>query len=145
MKRTLLIFATVALGFTTLNATTATSILTNATSLEITKDNIIEVYDWKVITKNGKSEGTSLNLEEAKRMIALFSAGDIIIENQITSYNVLRSEAKDTTKRLYFWKVESNYGQSEGFAYSQAAAERLIALAAKGDIITYKVIASKDY
>ncbi|MBF8149878.1 hypothetical protein ITJ86_08200 [Winogradskyella sp. F6397] len=144
MKRTILIFATVVLGFTTLNATTKNTIPTNDTSLEITTDNIIEVYDWKVITKNGISKGTSLNVEAAKRMISLFSAGDIIVEKQIKSYKVLRSEAKDTSKRLYFWKVQSNFGKSEGFASSQSAAKRMISLAATGDIITYKVIASKN-
>ncbi|WP_178986040.1 hypothetical protein [Winogradskyella helgolandensis] len=145
MKHSILIFATVVLGFSTLNATTENTIATNETSLEITIDHIIEVYDWKVITKSGTSEGTSLNLEEAKRMIALFSAGEIILEKQIKSFKVLSSEATDTSKRLYFWKVESNYGKSEGFASSKSAAERLIALVSKGDIITYKVIASKDY
>ncbi|SDG61986.1 hypothetical protein [Winogradskyella thalassocola] len=145
MKRTILIFATVVLGFTTLNASTEHTIVTNETSLEITTDNIIEVYDWKVITKSGKSEGTSLNLETAKRMITLFSAGEIILEKQIKNFKVLRSEATEISQRLFFWKVKSNYGKSEGFASSKSSAERMIRLASKGDIITYKVIASSKY
>lgn len=145
MKRTLLIFATVVLGFTSLNAATENQTLTNEATLDITTDNIIDVYDWKVITNNGESSGTSLNLHDAKRMIAMFSNGEAILEQQIISYKVLQSEATDHSKRLYFWKVECNYGKSEGFASSKSDAERMIALVAKGDIITYKLITSEKY
>ncbi|WP_179349114.1 hypothetical protein [Winogradskyella pacifica] len=145
MKLTILFFATVVLGFSTLNATTKSTIATNETSLEITTDNIIKVYDWIVITKSGKSEGTSLNLEDAKRMITLFSSGEIILKKQIKSFKVLKSEANDTSKRLYLWIVESRHSKSQGFASSKSAAARMITLASKGDIITYKVIASSKY
>lgn len=143
MKRTILILATVVLGLTTLNAATENKIPTNETSLETATDNIAEVYDWSVTTKSGKSNGTSHNLKEAKRMIALFSNREIVLEQHIKSYKILNSQAINLSDTSYFWKVESNCGKSAGFTLSITAAKKMIALVAKGDIVTYSVIASK--
>lgn len=143
MRKSILIIATVVLGLTTLNATNLKMTLNSEISVEINDDNIVEVYDWKVTTRNGESSGTAQSLEEAKRMIKLFSNGEIVLEQQITSFKMLASEASNNNNRLYYWKVESNYGNSDGFASSEATAKKMIALVAKGDIVSYKVIASK--
>lgn len=93
MRKSILTITALVMGVITLNATNFKETLNSEIPVKITKEAIVEVYQWSVTTPNGKSSGTALSLADAKRMIKLFSSGEIIIEKLITSYKVLVSEA----------------------------------------------------
>ncbi|WP_299116153.1 hypothetical protein [uncultured Winogradskyella sp.] len=144
MKNSILIISTVVLSFLNLNATTLKTTANPAiVETEITENNITTIYEWSVKTLTGKSSGTASSLEGAKEMIALFSRNEAILEKKITSYYVLKSEAKNTNSRTYYWEVDSTNGNAKGYSSSESDAREMIALVAKGEIITYKIITSE--
>ena len=143
MKQSILIISTVVFSFLNLNATTLkTNANTAIVETEITENNITKVYEWSVKTLSGKSSGTSSSLEAAKEMIALFSRNEAVLEKKITSYYVLKSEARNNN-RTFYWEVQSTNGDAKGYSSSESDAREMIALVAKGEIITYKIITSE--
>lgn len=144
MKQSILIIATVALSIINVNATNEKNTLNTSTEVvTITRNNIAQVFDWKVETDKGVYSGTSLSLENAKQMIDLSSSGEIITGTEITSYFVLKSDVNNNAKRNYFWEVETATGRAKGYASSQEYADRMIQLVASGDAIVSKIIISQ--
>ncbi|MFI1771108.1 hypothetical protein [Thalassobellus citreus] len=142
MKKSILIIATVALSILNVNATNEKTTRNTSTEVvEITKNNIAQVFDWNVETNKGKYSGTSLSLENAKKMIALSSSGEIVFAKKIQSYLVLKSEVN--AKRNYFWEVETASGHAKGYASSKDYANKMIQLVASGDAVISKIIISQ--
>lgn len=142
MKKSILIIATVAFSILNINATTEKlDINTSTEAVTITKENIAQIFDWKVETNKGLYSGTSLTMEEANKMIALSSSGEIILGTEIQSYLVLNSEIN--TNRNYFWEVETATGTAKGYASSENYANKMIALVASGDVVVSKIIISQ--
>ncbi|WP_303318717.1 hypothetical protein Q4Q34_09355 [Flavivirga abyssicola] len=143
-KKSFLIIGTVVLSILSSHATTLTSNLNTTTvSVDITNENLVKVYDWKVETNKSIYSGTSLSVEDAKRMIALTSSGEIVRASKIESYFVLKTEAKNNSKRNYFWEVETATGRAKGYSSTEAYAYRMIQLVASGDAIVSKKIISQ--
>lgn len=143
MKRTILIIATVIFGILHANATTVTTNPNNETIVTMTKDDLIKVYDWYVKTTTGEFRGTSKTLFDAKKRANLVSQNEVVLEQKISNYFILKSELNKKESRLYFWEVKSEKGEAKGFSTSEVSAKKMIQLVAKGDIISYKIIASK--
>ena len=143
MKRTILIIATVIFGILHANATTVTTNPNNETIVTMTKDDLIKVYDWYVKTTTGEFRGTSKTLFDAKKRANLVSQNEVALEQKISNYFILKSELNKNQSRLYFWEVKSEKGEAKGFSTSEVSAKKMIQLLAKGDIISYKIIASK--
>ncbi len=143
MKRTILIIATVIFGILHAKATTVTTNPNNETIVTITKDDLIKVYDWYVKTTTGEFRGTSKTLFDAKKRANLVSQNEVVLEQKISNYFILKSELNKKESRLYFWEVKSEKGEAKGFSTSEVSAKKMIQLVAKGDIISYKIIASK--
>ena len=142
MKKSILIIATVAFSILNTNATNENKTLNTSTEVvTFTKDNIAQVFEWKVETTKSTYSGTSLSLESAQEMIKLSSTGEIVLGTEITSYLVLRSELN--AKRNYFWEIETATGSAKGYASSEDYANKMIALAASGDAIVSKIIISQ--
>ncbi len=142
MKKSILIFATAALSIANINATNEKTTLNTLTKVvTISKENIAQIFDWKVETDKGVYSGTSLTLESANGMIALSSSNEIIRGTEITSYLVLKSEVN--AKRNYFWEVETATGTAKGYSSSEDYANKMIALVASGDAIVSKIIISQ--
>lgn len=143
MKRTILIIATVIFGILHANATTVTTNPNSVTTVTMTKDDLIKVYDWYVKTTTGEFRGTSKTLFDAKKRANLVSQNEVVLEQKISNYFILKSELNKNESRLYFWEVKSEKGEAKGFSTSEMSAKKMIQLVAKGDIISYKIIASK--
>ena len=144
MRQSILIITTVVLSIMNVNATNEKNDLNASTEVvTITRNNIAQVFDWKVETNKGVYSGTSLSLENAKQMIALSSSGEVVTGTEITSYFVLKSDVNNNTKRNYFWEVETATGRAKGYASSQEYADRMIQLVASGDAIVSKTIISQ--
>lgn len=144
MKKSILIIATVAFSILNINATNEKTTLNTSTEIvTLTRDNIAQVFDWKVETNKSVYSGTSLSLDSAKQMIALSSSGEIVLGTEITSYLVLKSEVNNNTHRNYFWEVETATGSAKGYASSENYAEKMIALVSSGDTIVSKMIISQ--
>ena len=144
MKRTILIIATVIFGILHANATTVTTNPNNETIVTMTKDDLIKVYDWYVKTTTGEFRGTSKTLFDAKKRANLVSQNEVVLEQKISNYFILKSELNKNQSRLYFWEVKSEKGEAKGFSTSEVSAKKMIQLVAKGDVISYKIIASKQ-
>lgn len=143
MRKSILIIAALTLSLLNANAMTSKSDFNTAIKvLEITNNNIIEIFEWQVETIKGNYSGTSLSLESAKKMIALSSAGELVKGTEITSYFVLKSEI-DNTQRNYFWEVETASGKARGYSSTEAYAHKMIQLVASGDAIVEKIIISQ--
>lgn len=141
-KKSILIIATVAFSILNIHATNEKSTLNTSTEVvTLTKENIAQVFDWKVETDKGTYSGTSLSLESAKKMIALSSSGEIVLGTEIQSYLVLKSEIN--THRNYFWEVETATGSAKGYASSEDYANKMIQLVASGDAVISKIIISQ--
>ncbi|MDO6759895.1 hypothetical protein Q4566_06750 [Tamlana sp. 2_MG-2023] len=143
-KKSILIIATVAFSMLNVNASNEKS--TNSTTteiVEITKKAIVQVFDWEVKTNSGHYSGTALSLESANRMIHLSSHGEVLKDKKITSYLVLKSEANDTSKRNYFWEVETATGNAKGFSSTEAYAHKMIDLVTTNDAVVSKIIVSQ--
>lgn len=141
MRKSILIIGTVVLSMFNLNATNSTPLNTSIEVVEITKDAIAQVFEWKVETTKGTYAGTSLSLEQAKKMIALSSSGEVVTGTEIKSFFVLKSEVD--AKRNYFWEVETATGTAKGYASSEDYAHKMIDLVASGDAIVSKMIISQ--
>ncbi|WP_203256325.1 hypothetical protein [Hyunsoonleella ulvae] len=141
MKKSIFIIATVVLSMLNLNATNNNKHINTLNEVVITKHNIAQVFEWKVETTKGKYSGTSLSLEQAKKMIALSSSGEIVTGTEIKSFFVLKSEIN--AKRNYFWEVKTATGTAKGYSSSEAYAHKMIALVASGDTIVSKIIISQ--
>ena len=115
----------------------------NETIVTMTKDDLIKVYDWYVKTTTGEFRGTSKTLFDAKKRANLVSQNEVVLEQKISNYFILKSELNKNQSRLYFWEVKSEKGEAKGFSTSEVSAKKMIQLLAKGDIISYKIIASK--
>ncbi|WP_304142425.1 hypothetical protein [Mesoflavibacter zeaxanthinifaciens] len=143
MKRTILIIAAVVFGLLNLNATTVTTEPNSVTTATMTKDDLVKVYDWYVKTTTGKFRGTAKTLFDAKRRANLVGQNEVVLEQKISNYYILKSELNKKESRLYFWEVKSEKGEAKGFSTSEVSAKKMIQLVAKGDVISYKIIASK--
>ncbi|WP_308993137.1 hypothetical protein QLS71_008580 [Mariniflexile litorale] len=142
MKKSILIIATVALSILNVNATNEkTPFNTSTEVVTLTRENIAQVFDWKVETDKGIYSGTSLTLENAKEMIAISSSSEIVLGTEIQSYLVLKSEIN--TNRNYFWEVETETGSAKGYASSEDYANKMIQLVASGDAVISKIIMSQ--
>ena len=141
-KKSILIIATVALSILNVNATNENKTLNASTeAVEITKNNIAQVFEWKVETTKGTYSGTSLSLEQAKEMMKLSSSGEIVTAKEINSYFVLKSEMN--VKRNYFWEVKTATGSAKGYSSTEDYAHKMIQLVASGDAIVSKIIISQ--
>ena len=144
MRKSILIIGTVVLSVLNINATNANKNLNTLKEVvEITKNNIAQVFEWKVETTKSTYSGTSLSLEQAKKMIALSSSGEVVTGKEIKSYFVLKSEVNNTEKRNYFWEVKTVSGSAKGYSSSEAYAHKMIELVASGDAIVEKMIISQ--
>jgi hypothetical protein len=146
MKKFTVTLAIVALSFSNINATevTTTSNIVETTST-LTRDQITEVYDWQVSTNQGNYSGTSLSIEEARKMIELVSTGEIVLSKKVESYYQVKEEISSKTQRLYFWEVTTNSGSAKGFSNSESQAKRMIQLVSSGAVLSYKIIQSADF
>ena len=143
MKNSILIIATVVLSFLNLNATTLKTNPNTATSVDITKDEIVQIFDWTVKTTTGEFAGTASTLFDAKRRANMVGQGVIVLEQKITNYYMLRSEMQSKTNRVYFWEVKSKNGYAKGFSSYEFSAKKMMHLVAKGEIVSYRIIESK--
>ncbi|ALJ05269.1 hypothetical protein APS56_09105 [Pseudalgibacter alginicilyticus] len=142
MKKSILIIATVALSILNINATNEKTISNTSTeSKEITKNNIAQVFEWKIETTKETYSGTSLSLKQAKNMMTLSSSGEIVTAKEIKSFFVLKSEVN--AKRNYFWEVETATGTAKGYSSTEDYAHKMIQLVASGDAIVSKIIISQ--
>lgn len=70
MRKSIFTIAILALSFLNVNATEVT---TTSNNLEITtsisRENIVEVFDWSVKTTSGTYSGTSNSIEEVKEIL----------------------------------------------------------------------------
>jgi hypothetical protein len=145
MKKSILIIATVVFSFLNVNATNLkTNLNTTKVSVNITTDDLVQVYDWTVKTTTGEFSGTASSLFDAKRRANMVGQGSVVLEQKITNYFILRSEMQSKTNRVYFWEVKSERGYAKGFSREEFSAKRMINLVAMGDIISYKIIESKS-
>lgn len=144
MRKSIFTIAILALSFVNVNATEVT---TTSNNLEITtslsRENIVEVYDWSVKTATGNYAGTSNSLEEAKKMIQLVSAGEIVLDKKIETFFQLKNEVSNS--RLFFWEVETTNGKAKGFSGSESQAKKMIELVSTGDILSTKIIIAADF
>lgn len=144
-KKSIVTLAIVALTFLNTNATEVTPTSnTISTTTSLSREQITEVYDWQVITNQSTYSGTSLSLGEAQKMIALVSAGEIILSKKVESFYQIKNEIADNKLRIYFWEVTTNSGSAKGFSSSESQAKRMIELVSTGDILSYKIIQSAD-
>ncbi|XCF06329.1 hypothetical protein ABI125_00355 [Tamlana crocina] len=143
MKTSILTIAIVAISFLNVNATNKNEPFNSTETVEITRDAIAQVFEWKVETAKSTYSGTALSLKEAQNMMALSSAGEIVRGKEIKSYLVLKSELNNNAKRNYFWEVETKTGKAKGYASNKAYADKMIELVASGDAIVSKIIISQ--
>lgn len=141
-KKSILIIATLVLGLINLNATNLITNPNSTTTIKLTKNELITVYDWTVVTTNGTFSGTATTLFEAKKRSNLVGQNEVVLERKITHCVVLKSDLLKTERRVYFWEVKSEKGHAKGYATSEAYAKQMIRLVAEGDIISHKIIAS---
>lgn len=145
MRTTFLTLAMVALTFSTMNATEmkVNETVTVVTSTTINSiDDLVQVYNWTVTTNKSTYSGTAASVEEAQKMIALSSSGEIVLEKKIESYYLDQQAHNDSSMKLYFWEVETTNGTAKGFSSTEAHAKRMIELVASGSIIQYKIVQS---
>ncbi len=146
MKKSIFTIAILALSFGNVNATEVT---TTSNNLEITtsisRENIVEVYDWSVKTTTGNYAGTSKTLEEAQKMIQLATAGEIVLDKKIETLYQVKEEVANKGLRLFFWEAETLTGKAKGFSSSEKQAEEMIKLVSKGDILNFKIIIQSDF
>ncbi len=146
MKKSIFTIAILALSFVNVNASEVKTTSNNLeTTTSISRDNIIEVYDWSVKTTNGSYSGTSNSLDEAEKMIQLVTVGEIILDKKIESFYQLKNEVSNTNLRLYFWEVETTSGKAKGFSSSESQAMKMIQLVSTGDILNYKIVIEAEY
>ena len=137
MKKSILIIATALLSFLQINASND-----NVNNTTNSNPNIVQIFEWQVETNHDQYSGTSGNMGHASNMIALLSAGEIILEKKIESYYMQESDLNLNANRVYLWEVTSITGHAQGYSSSENAARSMIDLVTSGDIITSKIIRS---
>ncbi|WP_339835183.1 hypothetical protein [uncultured Flavobacterium sp.] len=146
MRKSIFTIAILALSFVNVNATEVT---TTSNNLEITpsmsRENIVEIYDWSVKTVTGNYAGTANSLEEAQKMILLVSAGEIILDKKIETFFQLKNEVLNSNLRLFFWEVETSNGKAKGYSSSESQAKKMIELVSTGDILNFKIVVKADF
>lgn len=146
MRKSIFTIAILALSLSNVNAT---EVKTTSNNLEITtsisRENIVEVYDWTVKTATGTYAGTSNTLEQAQKMIQLVSTGEIILDKKIEIFYQSKDEVSNTSLRLFFWEVETTNGKAKGFSSSESQAKKMIELVSTGDILNFKIIIAADF
>lgn len=143
MKNSILIIATIVFSFLNVNATNLKTTLNTETRVEITKDEIVEIFDWTVKTTTGEFSGTATTLFDAKKRANMVGQGTVVIAQKITNYFVLKSDMQSQDNRVYFWEVKSEKGYAKGFSSSEFSAKKMMSLVAKGDIVSYRIIENK--
>lgn len=143
MKTSILTIAIVALSFFNVNATNKNETFNSNETVEINRDAIAQVFEWKVETTKSTYSGTALSLKEAQNMMALSSSDEVVKGKEIKSFLVLKSELNNNAKRNYFWEVETKTGKAKGYASNKAYADKMIQLVASGDAIVSKIIISQ--
>ncbi|WP_147678510.1 hypothetical protein [Algibacter pacificus] len=141
MKNSILIIGMVVLSILNMHATNEKMPLNPST--ELTENNIAQVFEWEVKTNKSEYAGTALSLKQAERMIALSSSGEIVRDQKITSYFILKSDVNTNENRNYFWEVKTATATARGYSSSEAYAHKMIALVASGDVIVDKIIISQ--
>ncbi|WP_055446963.1 hypothetical protein [Lacinutrix mariniflava] len=144
MKNSILIIATVVFSFLNVNAKTVKTTLNTETRLEIARDEIVQIFDWSVKTTTGDFSGTASTLLDAKRRANMVGQGAIVLEQKITNYFVLKSDIKSQAKRVYYWEVKSERGYAKGYSTNEFSAKKMMHLVAKGEIVSYRIIESKN-
>lgn len=144
MRKSILIIGAVVLSILNTNATNENKNL-NASNevVEITRNNIAQIFEWKVETDKGTYAGTAFSLRQAKRMMSLASSGEVVKGKEIRSYYVTKSDANKAERRNYFWEVETATGKAKGYSSTEAHAKKMIELVASGDAIVNKIIISQ--
>ncbi|CAM3578745.1 hypothetical protein FLGE108171_04095 [Flavobacterium gelidilacus] len=146
MRKSIFTIAILALSFLNVNATEVTKTSNNLEiKTSISRDNIVEVYDWSVKTNNGTYAGTTSSLEEAQNMIQLVSAGEIILDKKIETFFQLKNEVSNSSLRLFYWEVETKNGKAKGFSSSENQAKKMIELLSTGDILNSKIVIAADF
>lgn len=146
MKKSIFTIAILALSFLNVNATEVTTTSNNleiATS--ISRENIVEVYDWSVKTTTGNYSGTSNTIEEAQKMIKLVSAGEVILDQKIETFFQAKNEVSNNNLRLFFWEVETTNGKAKGFSSSESQAKKMIELVSTGSILNFKIVIAAEF
>lgn len=146
MRKSIFTIAILALSFVNVNATEVTSTSNNLEiSTSISRENIVEVFDWSVKTTSGTYSGTANSIEEAQKMIQLVSAGEVVLDKKIETFFQLRDEVSNNNLRLFFWEVETTNGKAKGFSSSESQAKRMIELVSTGDVLSFKIIIAAEY
>ncbi|MGB1308577.1 MAG: hypothetical protein ACPG6B_06680 [Oceanihabitans sp.] len=73
-----------------------------------------------------------------------FIAVSAMAENGAKSIKMKDLDKKLNKQVVYLWEVESIYGKAKGYATSLEKANQMIALVAKDDIATYKLVVSNE-
>jgi hypothetical protein len=146
MRKSIFTIAILALSFLNVNATEVTTASNNLEIVtSISRENIIEVFDWSVKTATGNYSGTSNTIEEAQKMIQLVSTGEIILDRKIETFFQLKNEASNNDLRLFFWEVETTNGKAKGFSSSENQAKKMIELVSAGEILNYKIVVAAEF
>lgn len=144
MKKSIFTIAILALTFLNANATEIKQVTNNPTTT-ISRENIVEIYDWNVRTNIGNYSGTSTSEKEAQKMIELVTVGEIILDRKIETFYVLASEISSPSLRLFFWEVETSNGKAKGFSSSESQARKMIQLIGVGDITSFKILIEAEF
>lgn len=144
MRKSIFTIAILALSFLNANATEVKQITNNPTTT-ISRENIVEIYDWNVRTNIGNYSGTSTSEKEARKMIELVTVGEIILDRKIETFYVLASEISSPSLRLFFWEVETSNGKAKGFSSSESQARKMIQLIGVGDITSFKILIEAEF
>jgi hypothetical protein len=146
MRKSIFTIGILVLSLLDLNAKEVTTTSNNLEiTTSITKENIIEVYDWSVKTTTGTYAGTANSLEDAQKMIQLVSTGEIILDKKIESFFQLNNEASNNNLRLFYWEVETTNGKAKGFSSTEIQAKRMIELVSTGDILNFKIVVAAEF
>ncbi|GIZ09351.1 hypothetical protein [Flavobacterium sp. UMI-01] len=145
MKKSILTLAIVALFFS--NHTTQATSFSNEfeTTPIVSRDAIIETFEWTVKTTQQNYSGTAHSLADAHKMIALVTHNEVILEKKIESYYQIKNQEKGANGKLYFWEAQTSSGHAKGFSNSEQQAKKMIELIGKGDVLNYKIIQSINY
>lgn len=144
MRKSIFTIAILALSFLNANATEIKQVTNNPTTT-ISRENIVEIYDWNVRTNIGNYSGTSTSEKEARKMIELVTVGEIILDRKIETFYVLASEISSPSLRLFFWEVETSNGKAKGFSSSESQARKMIQLIGVGDITSFKILIEAEF
>jgi len=78
-------------------------------------------------------------------VMVFFSANTLFAKNynnQTTKKNDEKLEENKQDHRVYYWEVETMYGNAKGVSYSESDARKMIALFSKEDYLVFKMITS---